>query len=110
EVFTAMHRYPALIAANGEGDTEIAVATNSVAKGGAAGCLGIALDSGIGIAVKSWDGRGDIANTGGVAALESIGALSATALTALSDVGSPPVFGGGRVVGVIEPRLDLEFA
>ena len=108
EVFTAIHRYPGLIAVNGAPDTEIAVATHAAAKGGAQGCLGVGLASGIGIAVKSWDGLGDIAGVAAVAALEALGALSDTARGALAAVASPPVLGGGRRVGDTESRLDLE--
>lgn len=110
EVFTAMHRYPALIASNGEGDTEIAIATHSVAKGGAQGCLGIALDSGVGVAVKSWDGLGSVADVAGVATLQLLGVLSPTASESLQPVGSPPVRGGGTSVGITESKLDLTFA
>ena len=109
ELFAAIHRYPALIAVNGAPDTEIAVATHSVAKGGAQGCLGVGVASGIGIAVKSWDGLGDIAGVGAVAALETIGALTDTAREALADIGSPPVLGGGRQVGTTESRVELDF-
>jgi len=107
EIFTAMHRYPALVAANGEGDTEIAIATNSVAKGGAAGCLGVAVEGRIGIAVKSWDGLGQVANIGGVSVLAQLGVLNPTAADALESVLRPVILGGGRPVGRVEPRLEL---
>jgi len=104
----AMHRYPAMIAANGEGDTEIAIALDGVAKGGAAGCVGVGLRDRLGLAVKSWDGLGAVANVGAVAALDQIGALTTTALTALESTLRPPVFGGGRLVGHLESRLMLD--
>ena len=104
----AMHRYPAMIAANGEGDTEIAIALDGVAKGGAAGCVGVGLRDRLGLAVKSWDGLGAVANVGAVAALDQIGALTTTALTALESTLRPPVFGGGRLVGHLESRLVLD--
>ena len=107
DVFTAMHRYPALVAANGEGDTEIAVATNSVAKGGAAGCLGVSVEGRLGIAVKSWDGLGQVANIGAVSALTQLGVLTPTATEALAMILRPMVLGGGRPVGRIEPRMEL---
>ncbi len=108
EVFTSIHRYPALIAVNGAPDTEIAVATHAIAKGGAQGCLGVGLASGHGIAVKSWDGLGDIAGVAAVAAVDAVGALTDTARAALAEVGSPPVMGGGRQVGVTESRVELQ--
>lgn len=108
--FGAMHQYPALVAANGEGDTEIAIATHSAAKGGAAGCLGVATDRGYGVAVKSWDGSGSVANLAAVSALQQLDALSPTAESALERFLRPPVLGGGRPVGNLEPVFELEFA
>ena len=110
EAFGAMHRYPALVAANGEGDTEIAIATNSVAKGGAAGCMGVATDRGYGLAVKSWDGIGSVASLGAVAALQQLDALGPAAASALETILRPPVQGGGTTVGNLEPCFELEFA
>ena len=107
-VFAAMHRYPALVGANGEGDSEIAVATNSVAKGGAAGCLGVAISGRLGVAVKSWDGSGVVAALAAAAAMDRLGVLSASALDALEVVIRPPVLGGGRTVGWLEPTFELE--
>lgn len=108
--FTAMHRYPALIGANGEGDTEMAIATHSAVKGGAAGCVGVALRRGLGIAVKSWDGSSLVANLGAVATLQALGGLSPPARSALDPVLCPPVLGGGRPVGSFQSRLELELA
>lgn len=110
EVFAAMHRYPALVAANGEGDTEIAIATNAVAKGGAAGCLGVAVADRFGIGVKSWDGSGTLANLAAAATLHKLAVLSSTAVDSLQSITNPPVFGGGRVVGRLEPRFELRFS
>lgn len=110
EVRTNMHRYPALIAANGEGDTELAIATNSVAKGGAAGCLGVGVDGRFGMGVKSWDGQGVIASLAAAAALDQLGVSNAVARRALEPVLHPAVLGGGRRVGRYEPRFRLEQA
>lgn len=110
EVRTAMHRYPALIASNGEGDTSISVAINAVAKVGAQGCVGVAVGDRLGVAVKSWDGLMDIAVVGAVAALDAMGELSKSAATYLEKVGRPDVSGGGEVVGSTQSRLELEFA
>jgi len=73
EVRTTMHSYPALIASNGEGDTSIATAINAVAKGGAQGCIGVAVGDRLGVAAKSWDGLGEIAEVAAVAALDAAG-------------------------------------
>lgn len=107
EVFNAMHRYPALIGSNGEGDSTIAMALNAVAKGGAQGCVGVAIDGRLGLAVKSWDGLGDIADVGAVAALDQLGALTPAARSALADIGRPAVLGGGGRVGETVPKLEL---
>jgi L-asparaginase II len=108
--FAAMHQYPALVGANGEGDSEIAITTNSIAKGGAAGCVGVALKRGLGVAVKSWDGNGSVANLGAVSALDQLGELTPTATAALEPIANPHVLGGGRPVGRVESRLRLEMA
>lgn len=108
--FSAMHTYPSLVGANGEGDTEIAVATHAVAKGGAAGCMGVASKHELGIAVKSWDGNGAIANLAAVAAMEQLGLLTPTARSALKPILEPPVLGGARVVGRFRSRLDLKIS
>lgn len=108
EVFVAMHRYPALVGGNGEADSLIATATNGVAKRGALGCVGVSLERRLGIAVKSWDGLGDVASLAAVSALDQLGELTATARSAMSSVARPDVLGGGVPVGATEPRLTLE--
>lgn len=107
EVFAAMHRYPALISANGAGDASIAVAANAAAKGGAQGCLGVSVRGGHGIAVKSWDGSMEIATLAAIAAMEQAGDLWPEARSRLEDLARPAVLGGGETVGRLEPRLEL---
>jgi L-asparaginase II len=109
-VFNAMHRYPALVASNGEPDSSIATAIHAAAKGGAEGCLGIALKGGVGVAVKSWDGLGEMAGVGAVAALERLDRLTPAAIDCLAPIARPVVRGGGQEVGSAEPRLGLVFA
>lgn len=109
-VFAAMHRYPSLVGANGEGDTEIAVALDAVAKGGAAGCVGVALAGRLGVAAKSWDGHGLVANLAAASALEQLGVLSPNAASSLESVLAPSVVGGGLPVGSLETRFRLEIA
>ena len=108
DAFETMHRYPSLIGTNGAGDTEIAIATNAVAKGGAAGCVGVAVEGRFGIAAKSWDGIGAIANIAAVSALDQLGVLTPTAAFALEPIVRPDVLGGGNHVGRYESRLRLE--
>jgi L-asparaginase II len=109
EAFEAMHRYPSLVSANTEGDTEIAIANNAAAKGGAAGCVGVALASRLGVAVKSWDGLGKVANIGAVSALDQLDVLTPTARSTLEPLLRPVVRGGGRPVGHFESRMRLNF-
>lgn len=110
EVFDAMHSYPALVAENGAGDSSIATALHAVAKGGAQGCMGVSLADRLGVGVKSWDGLGQVATVAAVAALGQIGEVNLNQAAALDKVARPPVLGGGRQVGVLEPRLDLTFS
>jgi len=107
-VFDAMHRYPNLVSGTGFGDAAIASAIHAAAKGGAEGCLGVALDDGTGIAVKSWDGSRQVAEVAAVRALEILDRLSPTARAALEPFARPSVLGGRDIVGALEPRLELE--
>lgn len=102
-VYEVMHRYPALISENGGGDSSIATAIDAVAKGGAQGCIGVALRPGIGVAAKSWDGIYDAAVVGAVAALTDAGLLAGFPVERLAGQALVPVLGGGRVVGHLEP-------
>jgi L-asparaginase II len=110
EVFEVMHRYPALVSSNGEGDALLATSLHAVAKGGAQGCIGVGLASGVGVAVKAWDGSHAAAVVGAVAALRQLGLLKGVASERLEGIASPPVLGGGVPVGALEPRLELRVA
>lgn len=107
DVYSAMHRYPALVSENGAGDTSIATAMDAVAKGGAQGCLGVALRSGLGVATKAWDGDHDVAVIAAVAALRQVGVLAGHPTDRLETWARRPVFGGGFVVGALEPVVAL---
>lgn len=109
EVSTAMHRYPALVSGVGNGDASLAIALNAVAKRGAAGCLGVGLAGRIGIAVKSWDGSQEVATCAMIATLAAMGELPAHASGLLAPLARPPVLGGGRRVGELEPRVELRW-
>jgi L-asparaginase II len=110
EVFTAMHRYPALVSGTGKGDAVVATALNAVAKRGAAGCLGVAIEGRLGIAVKSWDGIEEIATSAMIATLAALGELPAHAAGLLTPLARPKVLGGGQAVGELEPRVELRWA
>ena len=85
--------YPALVAANGEGDSSIAVVTHSAAKSGAGGCLGVAVHGRLGVAVKSWDGLGGVATVAAIAVLERLGVLVGEAPSRLETLARPPGWG-----------------
>jgi L-asparaginase II len=108
DVRAAMHRYPALVGETGSADSELATHLDAVAKGGAQGCLGVGLASGMGVAVKSWDGSPVVPGVAAVAALGEMGLLSRLAGERLGRVARPAVRGGGQRVGEIRPAFDLE--
>jgi L-asparaginase II len=110
QVFVAMHRYPSLVSGSGNGDARIAIATNSAAKRGAEGVLGVAVEGRLGVAVKSWDGLQAVADLGTAAALEAVGVVSGHVAAQLEAVRRPTVHGGGSPVGVMESRLELQWA
>ncbi|WKZ82082.1 MAG: asparaginase [Acidimicrobiia bacterium] len=71
-----------------------------VAKGGAAGCIGVAwVEGGIGLAAKAWSGSGAAAIAAVVTLLCDLGILGGHPLEHLDEVRSPVVKGGGRPVG-----------
>lgn len=108
-IFESMHRYPALVAENGAGDAMIATSLDVAAKGGTAGCIGVAIRDRYGVAVRSWDGSGEVAAVGAVAALDEIGVLGGHPGRVLKRIVRPDVLGGGRPVGELESRLELNF-
>ena len=108
-VSTAMHRYPALVSGAGNGDASLAIALNAVAKRGAAGCLGVGIAGRIGLAVKSWDGTQEVATCAMIATLASAGELPDHAAGVLAPLARPPILGGGRRVGELEPRVELRW-
>lgn len=110
EVLIAMHRYPALVSGAANGDASVAIAINAAAKRGAAGCAGVAIENRLGIAVKSWDGVHAVVDSAMVAALTALGELSPYATDQLDSLARPPIFGGGKPVGHLESKLELQWA
>jgi L-asparaginase II len=106
-VFVSMHRYPALGSGVRNCDAEIATALNSVAKRGADGCLGVALERSLGIATEAWDGSDAAVEVGAIAAFHSMGCLTPSAAHHLQSWAQPPIGGGGRIVGKVEAQLEL---
>ena len=100
---TAMRRFPALISSNNLNEGRFAAWWGGPVKGGAEGLIA-AGRHGIGVAAKSHEGNVDIAIAAMMESIDRVGLLSDAARQALTDVARPPVLGGGRQVGVIEPR------
>jgi len=101
----AMHRFPALTSGTGRPEVAIARSTNGVVKGGAAGCLGVAIIGQVGVAAKADDGSFEAAAVGMVAGLVRLGYLPDTAAHGVAGVERIPVLGGGVPVGYLEPAL-----
>ena len=107
EIFSVMHRYPALVSGFGNADARVGMWASAVGKRGAEGCIGVAAQGRFGLIVKAWDGNGRGAQVGMFEALRQLGVLSKTGEERLRDWSSPPIFGGGVVVGAVRPRLVL---
>ena len=104
EAATAMSRYPSLVSSNLTGDGQLGAWWGGPVKRGAKGVIA-AGRHGIGIAVKSREGSSQIALVGLIAAMTELDLLSDAARTALAEVASPAVLGGGRRVGSLQPSL-----
>jgi L-asparaginase II len=99
---TAMQRFPALLSSNNLNEGRFAAWWGGPVKGGAEGLIA-AGRNGIGIAAKSHEGDVDIAIAAMLESIDRVGLLSDVARNELADVARPPVLGGGRQVGAIEP-------
>jgi len=93
-----MTRFGALVADNVRGDGRLAVNWGGPSKGGAEG-LFVMGRQGVAIATKSHEGDSDIAVAAGLETASTLGLMDRGATEWLEDVKSPPVFGGGRIVG-----------
>lgn len=107
EIFSAMHRYPALVSGYENADARVGMWARAVGKRGAEGCIAVAAPGRFGLVVKAWDGSARGAQVGMFAALAQLGVLSRAGVDRLRDWSSPPVLGGGAVVGAVRPRLLL---
>jgi L-asparaginase II len=108
-VTEAMLSEPYLVGGRHRVDTDIMKATGDVvAKSGAEAleCAAV-LPSGLGVAVKVEDGGSRASAPALIRALEQIDGLSTAQLRGLTFHASPPVLGGGKPVGAIEPVFDL---
>jgi len=104
-VATAMHRYPYLTAGTERPEPAIAVAINGAVKGGAKGCLGVAVIGQFGVASRASDGLMEPAAIGAIEALSRVGLITPGGDAALAKHRYPPVLGGGEPVGRWEPAL-----
>ncbi|MCP3975160.1 MAG: asparaginase [bacterium] len=101
-----VHRFPSLVAGNDRADGKLAAWWDGPLKAGAQGLLG-AGRHGIGVAVRSEAGSGDIAVVAAIAVMTHLGLLSDAAVEALSEVAAPQVLGRGEPVGTIRAALTI---
>jgi L-asparaginase II len=108
-VVTGMRAEPYLVGGRNRIDTEVMrAAPDVVAKEGAEALnCAVALGDGLGIAVKVADGGYRAAGPALIAVLDQLGLLGAGARRRLAKRASPPVLGGGRPVGRLEPVVRL---
>jgi L-asparaginase II len=104
----AMRAEPYMVAGRGRTDTAVMEATGDLlVKGGAEGLMCAALmERGIGVAVKVRDGSARAAGPALIQALHLLDALTDEHLETLASFARPPVLGGGRPVGRLEPVFD----
>ncbi|HTG48804.1 MAG TPA: asparaginase [Actinomycetota bacterium] len=105
----AMRAEPYLVGGRNRVDTAIMTATSDlVAKEGAEALIcAVSLEAGLGVAVKVGDGGYRAAGPAMIQVLEELGLLTSAARRALGPWAEPPVLGGGRPVGRLEPVLHL---
>ena len=104
-IWAAMHRYAALVGENPRIDQLAATVSESAAKIGAEGLIGVAVRDRFGIVVKSWDGSTRAIEAGLIGTMEQLGLLNGSSRQLLSD--RLAVSGGDRVQGRVEPMVSL---
>ena len=105
----AMRAAPYLVGGRRRVDTTLmeAVGDLVVKEGAEALACAVHLGAGIGIAVKVADGGERAVGPALIATLDQLGLLTAYDRRALRHVAAPPVLGGGRPAGSIEPIVRL---
>lgn len=106
DVAAAMHQYPFLTAGTDRPEPDLGVALNAAVKGGAKGCLGVAVLDQFGIGSKASDGSMEPAAIGAIEAIARLGLITPSVDDALSRHRHPVVRGGGRPVGRYEAGLE----
>ncbi len=108
----AMLAQPYLVAGRNRACTDLMEAAEGLAvKAGAEGLICAAMaGSRLGVAVKVEDGSARAAPPALVAALRALGVLPDPVPAALARWAAPPVLGGARAVGALEPVFELQRA
>lgn len=107
EAWTSMHRFPALTAHHGATPIALARWTETVAKSGAEGLLGIATRRNLGITIKAWDGSARPLAPVAAAIAERFGLSAPGTRTWLQAELEAPIVGGRDRVGQIEATVEL---
>ncbi len=107
-VWTAMHRYPALVSGVGNVDAELGVGLDAIAKRGAEGLLAVAVRGRGVLVVRCWDGSERAVAVAIGEALRQLGWIDDR--SRLRTRLERRVRGGGRVVGTVRPAFRLEFS
>lgn len=107
ETWTAMHRFAALTADHGASPVALARWTETSAKLGAEGLLGISTRRGIGVCIKSWDGARRALGPVAGAVMAHLGLRAPGTSDRLQTELESMVLGGGIPVGHIEATVGL---
>jgi len=106
-IWTAMHRFAALTADHPACPVALSRWTETAAKLGAEGLLGIASRRGFGIVIKAWDGSVRPLGPVAAAALGQLGLVADGTVGWLETELEVPVLGGGDQVGRITATVEL---
>ena len=104
DVSSAMSRFPSLVSSNLKVDGRIGAWWGAPVKEAEAGIIA-AGRHGIGLAAKSSEGSSQVAAVALLAMMRHLGLLPEVALSALDGLASPPILGGDRRVGALEPAF-----
>jgi L-asparaginase II len=107
-IWTAMHRYPALVSGVGNVDAVLAVGLDAIAKRGAEGLLAVAVRGRGALVVRCWDGAERAVAVAAGEALAQLGWIDDR--SPLRSRLERPVRGGGKVVGTVRPVFQLEYS
>ena len=110
-VRTAMHRHGSLTADGLGSDKALDSAPSRywdvAAKGGAEGCIGLAVRGRFGVALKCFDGSSRALGPAMLDTMEQLDVAPSLMKAGYRQTFEEPVTGGGRVVGQVESRVSL---